>query len=34
VEEDEDFIKIIEIVPDMHYVNTIVKIFEIEAVII
>lgn len=34
MEEEEDFMKICELVPDIHYASLILKVFEIEAVIV
>lgn len=33
-EEEEEFIKVADLVPDLHCVNSILKVFEIEAVVI
>jgi hypothetical protein len=33
-EEEEDFMKICDLVPDIHYASLILKVFEIEAVIV
>ena len=33
-DEEEDFIKVCDLVPDMHYANIIMKVYDIEAVIL
>ena len=33
-DSEEDFYKVADLVPDLHFVNTIVKVFEIESVIL
>ena len=33
-EDDEEFTKVADLVPDLHCVNTILKVFEIEAVVV
>ena len=33
-EDDEDFIKICDLVPDIHFANVIMKVYDIEAVIV
>ena len=33
-EDEEDFIKIADLVPDIHYANMILKTYEIEAVVV
>jgi hypothetical protein len=33
-EDEEDFIKIAELVPDIHYANMILKVYEIEALVV
>jgi hypothetical protein len=33
-DDEEDFIKVADLVPDIHYANIILKTFEIECVII
>ena len=34
LEDEEDFIKIADLVPDIHYANMILKTYEIEAVVV
>lgn len=33
-DDEEDFIKIAELVPDIHYANMILKVHEIEALVV
>ena len=32
--DEEDFLKVSDLVPDFHFVNIILKVYEIEAVIV
>ena len=32
--DDDDFIKVCDLVPDMHFANVILKVYEIESVIL